>query len=363
MTLQYKPVMNSISRKNIVKGMGSIWVEYLRSPKLFGILPTFRVACASTRHLFEKLVLSKSNDSDYEKLPTLLTFTINPDLTRLWYLFAKRALGDQMKIVIVDSSGKIEKKQFPDAEVIHLWNFHHSKKTDYMLYHVIQSRYLWLCDDDVFIVGSSALAQAENLFYEDETVAVVSFIPNDYDLVFDQRSYQAMGSYSIFLDRKVFIKERLSFLPVKSNNYQYNHGTGYYENADFANEQLLRRGYNVEFLLGNNNKYEYVCGFDGVDSARIRLLEGRENFISEIIKIDKPMARHRIIGAYCCWKVVDLYRLAFGEEPGWIPPVSLQELFTLVQRMGIQYEKAIHEQFQLYDARAQFIQNQINAVL
>jgi len=359
MSIHYEPVMNSISRKNLIKGLGSIWVPYLHSPRLFGILPTFRVACASTLHLFNTLFFSKSNTAVYLEPPTLLTFTINPDLSRLWYLFAKKSLGDQVKLVIVDSSGKINKDQFPGAQIICLWNFHHSKKTDYILYHVVQSRYLWLCDDDVFVMDSSALGQAQKFFHDDEKVAVVSFIPNDYDLVFDQKSHQAMGSYSIFLDRKIFLDEQLSFLPVKSNNYQYNHGTGYYENADFANEQLLKRGYNVEFLLGEENKYEYVCGFDGVDSARIRMLEGRERFISEIKKIEKPKARHRIIGAYCCWKVVDLYRLAFGEEPQWIPPVSQQDLFQLIKDMGDQYEKAIFNQFQLYDMRAKVIQNQI----
>lgn len=357
----FQPNTKPISSSRLLQSLLAIWVPYYRDPFLFGALPTLRTAVTGTFNLLDNLVLRPNRQLEANAAATLLTLTINPDVTRLWHYFMRQSLDSAVQIVIVDSSGQLKKKQFPGAKIIRMWNFAHSRKIDYLLYHICKNQYIWLCDDDVMILNSEALTGAMNSFADaDQKIAAVSFIPNDIDLVINGKQHQGMGSYCLLIDRNVFMKERLSFSSGKSSNRNFR--SGYYDTGDYANELLLKRGYQVKFLIDPKNKYRYVCGFDGVDSARLRLLAGKASFIKEIKQSDVRTARHRIIGAYCNWKVVELYREVFQEEPVWLPPCTVKELRELTRYLGDYYVNAIESQFELYDLRMEILRQHFSVV-
>lgn len=264
---------------------------------------------------------------------TLLTFTIYPDLARVWYYFAEKfSESRDTNIVIVDCCGLLKPQLFPRAQVIPFCNFSHARKIDYFLRYEISARYVWLCDDDVMMVNRGAFQEGRDRFANVPNLAVISFAPRGWNLVIDNKTYRGMGSYSILFDRQTFIGEDLSFSPVQTQNRQVGRSAGYYDTADYANEQLIRRGYLVETREAN---LKYVLGFVGTSVTMLALFNSAQanGILQDEIRVNPQLGSYHLVGLDCDWQIANLYREIFAEKPRWIPPIEQDQIRNLARML------------------------------
>ncbi len=351
-----------ISTRRLPRVFGEMVWTAPTTARLFGAAAMLRLFFHTGRTLLAnslKPALPDPSVSPDGAPVTLLTFSIYPDLARIWYSFAVRNAGDRhVRILIVDCSGALDARKFLRADILRFWNFSHSRKIDYFLRHVIQTPYVWLCDDDLMITSPRALEWAQARFAGQPGLAVASLAPRGWGFSVNGRQHSSMGTYCILLDRRIFVKEALSFDPVRSRRTDINRGTGYYDTSDYANEQLLLRGYGVETLAHSEERL--TCGFVGTSIARLLLLQGAQSLRQEVARLtpaSAPAVAHRLVGAFCAWKVYDLYRHCFGEQPAWLPPLSAAEISDLAEKLPEEQRERTLASFERYQAHFQYLSN------
>ncbi len=344
-----------ITRRRILKTLAGIAATFLPAAKLFGFYSSLKLAVDTSWRLLRNIPKNEWQKS--VQGTTLLTFSVYPDLSRIWHYFAKKMFGSDIEIMVVDCCGLLRKDHFPGSQVVRFWNFSHSRKIDYFIRYVVRSRYIWLCDDDVIFVNPDSFEAARSLL-DQQAVVAVSLAPRGWHLTVNDQKHRGMGSYCLLFDRDILISEELSFSPVKTDDPNVGRISGYYDTADYANKSLLERGYKIEFLLGQN-ECEYVCGFVGTSTAFISLLRGRQAVLDELSSMTPQIQAYRLVGYYCDWLVVKLYRDLFGEEPSWVPPLSEQEILDLVEQLDGEFRENALGQVHRYIAHYQRILSSI----
>jgi len=291
----------------------------------FGLIPTMKLLSGE---IFPKKI-KQTRVKDQEI--TVLTFSIHPDLARIWYHYAlKNVRADEAQIIIVDCSGQINPRLFEKATIMRSWNYSHSEKIDHMIKEHITTRFVWLSDDDVMIVNSNW----EDMFTKywqssEKEPAVISFQPRGWNIT---SGVKAMGCYSILFDKDIFIREKLSFKPVRSTNSLIGRSTGYYDTADFANQQLLEKGYSI-YLCDQSGPERIVLGFTGTSMAFVELLKGREEFLRGLSNTESKIASYSLTGSFCVNKVAELYKYIFSIDPTWKPPLKQDEIISLSEKL------------------------------
>jgi len=104
----------------------------------FGLIPSLRAAIATIITIAR---LRTKNHEEFHPGITVITFTIHPDLARIWYWFFSRVADPSTKIVIVDCRGNLSPAYFPRARVARFCNFQHGRKIDYWVYYVLSTLY------------------------------------------------------------------------------------------------------------------------------------------------------------------------------------------------------------------------------
>jgi hypothetical protein len=181
------------------------------------------------------------------KRTTVFTCSIYPDLTRVWYHFVRRYTDPrEVKTVIYDCGSRLDARFFPDARIVRYANTDHGRKIDHSIRSTVDTPLLFLTDDDSFMVSDEAEPYAAQALLADDGAAALSFKPRDWwTFEIDGQAYPVMGSYSLVFKPKIFRAEGLSFRTHPTEDPRIRNGSGYYDTADFANEQLIRRGYRV----------------------------------------------------------------------------------------------------------------------
>lgn len=215
MPVEFRLQTPMITKRRVPKTIAAIAITFVSATKHFGFRSSLILAADTTQRLLRNLTTGPICRS--EPGTTLLTFSVYPDLTRIWYHLARKHLGPDPRIVIVDCCGLLQKALFPEAQVIRFWNFSHSRKIDYFIRYVINTRHVWLCDDDVMFVNPEVSERAHRLLSQGQ-VAAVSLAPRGWSLTVDGREERGMGSYCLLFDREVFVSEGLSFSPVKTED-------------------------------------------------------------------------------------------------------------------------------------------------
>ncbi len=193
----------------------------------------------------------------------------------VWYHLVQKNLGDRVDIVIFDSSGTLDPKDFPKARVQKYINVYAASKSDEFLYHIARNRKIgWICDDDMFIASSKCLDRIEEEF-KDSSTAALSFRPRDWwHFEIGGKEYAPCGSYCLALNREIYCdKEKLNLSPCDGNTHGVSHITDKmdrYDTFDKANFELLRKGYRCA-QVSKDEQLEYVTGFSGVSSAAMLL--------------------------------------------------------------------------------------------
>jgi len=180
----------------------------------------------------------------------ILTFSIAPSLTLVWLAFIRKVrLQCHTQIFIGDCSGGIwpkNKELLEDATILPFQNETHGYKLDHFFARICQAEYVLVCDDDVFFLDAVPLEWGLSQMRADPNLAVVSFLPRQrFTWQINQQEYMPMGSYCLLVRRNIWLKEKLSFKTVHQPSINPKSYRGEYDTADFANVELIRRGYRV----------------------------------------------------------------------------------------------------------------------
>ncbi len=159
-----------------------------------------------------------------------LTFSVVPNLTALWFAFIERAMVLQPhRIIVGDCAGNLHLRltSTPNAEIYPIFNHVHGLKLDWFMENVCLADYVFITDDDVFLLNPEPLRWAFMQMQADPNIAVVSLMPRGYVPSYLQGQVtQPMGSYCLVIRRDIWLKENLSFKVVRSPSKERIYDTG-----------------------------------------------------------------------------------------------------------------------------------------
>lgn len=218
-----------------------------------------------------------------------ITFSVVPQLTFLWAFLLGHALGRRpARILIGDCSGGLAACKLPNVDVFPLLNLPHGEKLDLCLKRRCLAPYVIVSDDDVFWLSEEPLRWALAQFESDERLAAVSLVPrNGVSSVLKGKVEQPMGSYCLIIRRHIWLKEDLSFRIVKpppEDGYDW-----FYDTADFANVELLKRGYRV--AIAPPEIRQHLCCLEAISTWTLKIQHRRGDLNRSVADITLRRAK------------------------------------------------------------------------
>lgn len=270
----------------------------------------------------------------------------------MWFYFFSKYLGlKNWHCVIVDCFGNFNPTNFPGAEVVPFVNLHHGPKIDIFLEKFLTADLIFLCDDDKYIINS--LDQAQNLLQDSLTAAVSLCHRTLFYFHMGDKNIAPMGSYALIFKRNLFAQEGLRLRNRSDVVSQYkvlsagNKPDFSYDTADYANEQLLLRGYKIPTF----SEGEFVLGFTGLSAAQIILvIEGAEKIKRAVPLLTSFMGNNGTVlnALYNRTKVEQFFRKIFKKEPAFASGFSADEVIALIKNNRFAPEKEKIEKLQLF---------------
>ncbi len=205
---------------------------------------------------------------------TLFTCNIFPPNVIVWNHLVRKYFGDAVEVFIFDCSGDLNPKDVPGATVRKYINAMHPTKIDAFVAGAGKnSRYIWICDDDVFPSSAEGLQTLQKEFAEPKT-ATVSFRPRAWwHFEIDGKEYEPSGSYCVALDRSIFVdREHLNAQPADGNTHPSHREKpmSRYDTLDKSNELLIQHGYRCAIVPELERDRSFI-GFDGTSIAALLL--------------------------------------------------------------------------------------------
>lgn len=205
----------------------------------------------------------------------VLSFSVVPWMSSLWGRLMRQATADlEARMLLGDCSGGIgplQRRLIGDHGVVVLpcLNDHHGEKIDLFLDRLCRAPLALICDDDVFWTTREPLDWALRQLEQNPRVAAVSLVPRPEvsGVLEHQGISRPMGSYCLLIRREIWRRERLSFrvAPPPSSGPQ----DWFYDTADLAQVELLRRGYDV--VIAPPEVRRGLRAFEGVSSWVLKL--------------------------------------------------------------------------------------------
>jgi hypothetical protein len=259
-------------------------------------------------------------------------------LTRVWHHFARRYTDpSSVDIVIYDCGSRLHDKHFSNALIKRHPNVDHGRKIDHCIGRIIKTPLVFLSDDDSFILNDETEPFAAHALLSEAKAAVLSYKPREWwSFSINGRSYPTMGSYSLVFKADVIRDEELSFRAQPTDNPAIRNGSGYYDTADYANEQLLLRGYEV-LVPEPEVRGKMVRSYSAVSSGFVNFASRRwktyhltktRSGWSRIIERDA----RKMEWACGVAATMSLYRLVFGEEPQFNDFFNYDDLEEMANR-------------------------------
>jgi len=244
---------------------------------------------------------------------TIVTFTICPQMARLWHYRAARTFGRLApNYAIIDSTGILRRPQFHSTRLIPMLNHQHGIKIDRILQRV-RSKYVLICDDDIFFIGLAGIEWALKQFEQSENVVAVSLKPRKrFKWTLNANEYTPMGTYCLLLRPDVIRREKLSFVPVHQPSPTPLSYKGEYDTGDFANVELLQRGYAIHALPQHLQEETYVA-FHGMSVVILKMRAGYRN--PKSIGLDQRWVLYRGLSSHL--RLREVYSRQFGEQSNW----------------------------------------------
>jgi hypothetical protein len=135
--------------------------DYRNIYKLYCLKTLFSCGAGTIKTFFRGI-----NKHSKEPSITVITFSIFPELTLLWYYFIQRSAdlllrnGLTSTLLIVDCSRKLNPRNLPAATIETFINDTHTHKLDFFFKRYIKSRLVLISDDDCFIVNPQIILEA-----------------------------------------------------------------------------------------------------------------------------------------------------------------------------------------------------------
>jgi len=214
-----------------------------------------------------------------------ITFSVVPQMTALWSQFIFRAIGTRsLRVIIGDCSGGLQSVPWlhPEAQVLPLFNAPHGEKLDLFMHKVCKAEYVVVSDDDVFWLSEAPFHWAIDRMKREPQIAVVSLFPRiTTKKILQGKVIQAMGSYCLIIRRDIWLKEGLSFKVVRPPTPPgEDHRDWYYDTADYANAELIERGYEV--LIAPEAVRSYLVQIEGVSNWTLKARK-RDGDVSHLL--------------------------------------------------------------------------------
>ena len=289
---------------------------------------------------------------------TLLTCSVFPDLTRVWHHFARRHTArDRVAILIYDCGGGLSPADFPDARVIKRPNIQHGANVDHAVRRAVATPFIFLADDDSFIIDGRAEPTAVAMLRR-RMAAAVSFRPRGWwRLEIDGRRHAVMGTNALVFKPAILRAERLSFERRATRDARIRNGLGrYYDTGDHAHEQLIRRGYTVT-VPPRAIRESMVVGYSGVSRGFLSFARpvGRGRRYRPIGSHAALAARVRAHARHAVWPleklrwacgiaaVLHLHRRLFAHEPRFGDFLTYAELADVAARFPSAHRAAAED--------------------
>jgi len=280
--------------------------------KRFSVLKGLRTGLPTCAYYIRRKPLPESDK------PALFTMNILPPMMTVWYHFVRKYLGNRVDIVIFDSSGKLNPKDFPHARVHKFLNLYAATKSNEFLYHIAKKRKIgWICDDDMFPMSSEMVDLINEEFSDPKTASLSFRSRNWWHFNIDGKEHPVSSSYCTVINREIFCdKEKLNLSPADGNDHPSDIGKppGRYDTFDKANEILIRNGYRCAVVPEERRK-KYLTGFTGVSGAVMLLnyFKKPEQVLDYYLKPEKE-----------CWSG----NMLFGTLAAMLSICTIQELYT-----------------------------------
>lgn len=256
-----------------------------------------------------------------------LTFSIVPGMTAIWVAFIQRAISSSTKRVIVgDCSGGFHHAKRPGvgATVLPFLNYNHGDKLDIFMQKVCQAEYVIISDDDVFWLDNIPWNWVADRFAASKKLAIASLVPRErFSWNINGEVHQPMGSYCLVLRREIWLRENLSFKQVALASPNPKSFNGQYDTADFANLELLRRGY--EIVVAPPEIRSHLGVFKGLSSGLVRIQKDPANgFLDEFESPDTLL--------YVAYAAQGLGQIAAELWPGCKPHLVSPDLLNKAKK-------------------------------
>jgi len=198
-----------------------------------------------------------------------LTFSVVPKMTFLWSRLMQAIMPESGRVIIGDCSGGFPAESSHNHLVVHpLLNLPHGVKLDLFIRSICSAPYVVVSDDDVFWLSEQPIRWALAQFEASEHVAVVSLMPRErLSSVLKAKLTEGMGSYCLVIKRDVWLREALSFqivYPAKEKGFDW-----FYDTADFANVELINRGYKV--VVAPPEVRKDLCCLEGISTWTLKI--------------------------------------------------------------------------------------------
>lgn len=209
-----------------------------------------------------------------------MSFSVVPALTTLWARLLVEALGEQgVRVLLGDCGGGLSPPRgaAERVSIVRMENAAHGLKLDHFVRDRCRTRYVVVCDDDVFWLSGLPLRWSRRRLARDPGTAVVSLAPRDPlprtiadRLGIGDREFRPMGSFCLVLRRDLWLREGLSFRAVAAGDNP--HGL-FFDTADYAHLELLRRGHAV--AIAPKEVRQDLVFFERTSSWILRMQEAR----------------------------------------------------------------------------------------
>lgn len=332
---------------NMLNGMRWLRKEWVRNYRhRGGVLALTRCATGSLRlSLMPTVTVQPSSH-----LVEAVTFSVIPGMTALWSMCMEAAVMDSFaRILVGDCSGGFKPTPHPDRmQVVPLLNTLHGVKLDLFFSKICQAEFVIISDDDVFWLDGSAWNWALEQFMGNERLAVVSLIPRTMtSSVLREKVVQAMGSYCIIVRREIWMREKLSFqivYPPQKSGYDW-----FYDTGDYANVQLLDRGYQV--AIAPRELRKGFLSLDGTSTWTLKIQENGGNIRSRLLDDIEVRSVKALQTVYALRGMAELINhFSFGNmHPYFVSPKNLNNAEKICcEFLSVDRQKQIRENANIF---------------
>lgn len=280
---------------------------------------------------------------------TLITCSIFPELAKIWWYFAKKYINHGLvRTVIADSSGKMSSRDFEGACVIQIPNYHHGKKMDIFINHIVQTPYVLFCDDDMFIIDSKLEEIGYNLLKKPRS-AVYSFNPRPMKVRIKEKPVKLIGGSCIMLTKDIIKKSHISLEEIKCKlPYRTNIPFHLFDTGDYLSYMLPKKEYKIYFRKKYEKPHLIYPFVEGVSVAYnwYNIIKNDPVRLNNILNYKESEIMYAYKGFFGRYIITKIYRMLFHKKPCLtriITKKDFAKLLGFLKANPIIYKKVLDE--------------------